>query len=171
MVARTRKPGLDHLMVAIDRAHPPRPADKRPVRTLDAFFAELAAHLDVGGSATEPLQEARPFSGPAGLICRIETERSGNDLRARPQLLLPLSGEEIQRLEVGRLLSMQATLLTQLGWVLGHSAEGLLQLAPVEWTDQAREVARELELGSAVGRLVLAMLQPALLDARPLTAH
>jgi len=171
MVARTRKRDLDSIMVALDRAHPPRPGDKRPARTLDAFFAELASHLEVEDSIDAPLQDARPFSGPAGLICRIETRQAGDDLQARPQLLLPLSGEEIRRLEVSRLLSMQAALLTQLGWVLGHSAEGLLQLAPVEWTDQAKDVAREMELGSAVGRMVLAMLHTATPDAGPLTAH
>lgn len=171
MADRAPKRELDSIMVALDRAHPPRPADKKPARTLDAFFAELAAHLDVDDGLDAPLQDARPFSGPAGLICRIETRREGHDLRARPQLLLPLSGEEIRRLEVGRLLSMQAALLSQLGWVLGHSAEGLLQLAPVGWTDQAKDVARELEMGSTVGRMVLAMLHSHTPDAGPLTAH
>jgi hypothetical protein len=171
MVAKMHKTGLSKVMKAVDSARPPQQADTRPVCTLDVFFAELASHLDVEDGMITPLQAARPFSGPAGLICRIETRQDGGDLRARPQLLLPLNGDEIRRLEVSKLLSMQATLLTQLGWVLGHSAEGLLQLAPVEWTGQAKEVARELELGSAVGRLVLAMLHTGPLDAQPSKAH
>lgn len=124
----------------------------------DTFFGELSEHLGLPQNTSAPLRPEQPFSGPDGMICRIETQRDGAQLVARPQLLLPLDNHEIERLEVPRVLSLQRALLMQLGWLLGHSAEGLLQLSPLRWTPEAEELAHELDLGSAVGRIVLTML-------------
>jgi hypothetical protein len=131
--------------------------EPRPVGALGEFFDELAGHLALGAAAGAPLSTARQFRGPGGMICRIETQRDGAEFVARPLLLLPLDGHEIQQLELRKLLSMQSALLSQLGWILEQSPEGRLQLAPQTWTAQASEVARVVEMGSTVGRMMLAM--------------
>jgi hypothetical protein len=135
------------------------PCEPKPISALGEFFSELATHLSLEAIPGSPLSTEQPFSGPGGLICRIETQRAGKAFVARPQLLLPLDDREIRSLEMRTLLSMQVALLSQLGWMLCHSAEGLLQLSPLRWTAEAREVARELEMGSTVGRMMMAMLQ------------
>lgn len=131
-----------------------------PVRggRVERFFGELAILLGLDQHMVQPLSPRQPFSGPDGMICRIETQQDGAQLEARPQLVLPLDNEEIGRLPVPRVLSLQRALLSQLGWLLGESSEGLLQLSPLRWTREAQEVAMELDLGSAVGRIVLTML-------------
>ncbi len=133
--------------------------DPSPVSALGDFFAELAGHLALGAAAGAPLSATRQFRGPDGMICRIETQRDGADFVARPLLLLPLGDHEIRRLELRKLLSMQSALLSQLGWILEQSPEGRLQLTPLTWTARASEVARVLEMGSTVGRMMLAMFQ------------
>jgi hypothetical protein len=125
---------------------------------VEHFFGELSMLLGLDRDNLAALSPRQPFSGPDGMICRIETQQDGSQLVARPQVVLPLDNEEIGRLTVPRVLSLQRTLLSQLGWLLGESSEGLLQLSPLRWTREAQEVARELDLGSAVGRIVLTML-------------
>lgn len=146
----------------------PREAQAQCSAAVGAFLDEVSTHLDLDRPSGVALGARLPFHGPDGLICRIETSDGNGSVRARPQLLLPLSREEISRLEVSCLLSIQTAVMDQLGWLLGQSSEGLLQLAPLSWTDEAQEVARELDLGSAVGRMVLAMLRP---GAPPETGH
>jgi hypothetical protein len=145
--------------------------EQQPEEALRSFFNELTTHLDVGMARGTALSVEQSFSGPDGMICRVEARQDGADVVARPQVLLPLDDAEIRELEVGRLLSVQSTLLSELGWVLGHSHEGLLQIAPLQWTPQALEVARELDLGSAVGSMVLAVLKSGATGLEPDAGH
>ncbi len=130
-------------------------------RVVDALMNALAAHLSLDAQgAQRPIAADLPFHGPNGLLCRIRTAQHDAGLQARPELLLPLDRRQIGRIDVDSLLAVQTTLLTQLGWVLGRSAEGLLQLSPLSWTVEARELAQDLDMGSAVARMTMVMLDP-----------
>ncbi|MBW8831598.1 MAG: hypothetical protein JF606_19700 [Burkholderiales bacterium] len=126
---------------------------------LQAFFKELAQYLDLEGRGDAPLRAEETFVGPVGTICRIHARCVGNGVEAKPEVLLPFDGTEIRHLRADKLLTIQATVNQQLGWFLGSSTEGLLQLSPMEWSTQPREVARDLDMGSSVGEMVVAMLR------------
>lgn len=144
---------------------PPAPPRQR---VLEALMNALAGHLSLDAQGARPITADLPFQGPNGLLCRIRTADHEAGLQARPELLLPLDRRQIGRIDVDSLLAVQSTLLTQLGWVLGQSAEGLLQLSPLSWTIEARELAQDLDMGSAVARMTMVMLDaPLPHDDRP----
>lgn len=132
---------------------------------LQAFFKELSQYLDLEGRDGSPLRADETFMGPVGTICRIQARNGGNGVEARPEVLLPFDGSELRQLRADKLLTIQAAVRQQLGWLLGSSVEGLLQLSPMDWSTQAREVARDLDMGSTVGEMVVAMLRAEAGDA------
>lgn len=68
---------------------------------------------------------------PAGLACRVHLQDS--EPAVRPETLLPMAAQELADAQVQRLLSVQSLVLSELGWYLSTSPEGLLQLSSLSW--------------------------------------
>jgi hypothetical protein len=119
------------------------------------FFAALAVTLGLPPAEHAGLRAHTLFTGPAGLPCRVAWQAGGAAWGARPEILLPLSADELAGPDVRRLLAVQAALLSESGWYLGLSGEGLLQVAPLLWMTQPADVAAALDAGSVLGSLVL----------------
>ena len=144
---------------------PPHPAAARvsaatgPQGTAGAeadFFAALALCLGLPPAGAGAFRASTVFTGPAGLPCRVvwhaaEEGTSG----ARPEILLPLSADELAGPDVRQLLTVQALLLGESGWYLGLSGEGLLQISPLVWMNQPADVAAALDVGNLLGPMVL----------------
>lgn len=71
------------------------------------------------------------FTRPAGLACRVHLQDS--EPAVRPETLLPMAAQELADAQVQRLLSVQPLVLSELGWYLSTSPEGLLQLSSLSW--------------------------------------
>lgn len=129
-------------------------------RTLTAaqldFMSRLAVHLGLPVSEAPQLVAPRHFVGPSGLAGRLELHPEHAAVRV--QTLLPMSPGEFIGQEVELLLAVQGELLTALGWYLGTSAEGLLQLDSMTWLDDPVEAAEALDLANGIGIAVLRTL-------------
>jgi len=126
----------------------------RPASEAD-FFAALALCLGLPPTGAMPFRAATVFSGPAGLACRVAWQAAEGGAGARPEVLLPLSADELAGPDVRQLLTVQAMLLGQSGWYLGLAGEGLLQISPLVWMNQPEDVAAALDVGNLLGALVL----------------
>jgi hypothetical protein len=69
----------------------------------------------------------------------------------RPEVLLPIAARELAGYGVERLLVMQQALMLELGWSLGLSSEGLLQISPLGWIAEPDAAVRALDLGQTLG--------------------
>jgi hypothetical protein len=131
-----------------------------PTRTLTAaqsdFMSRLAMQLGLPVSESSQLVAPRHFMGPSGLAGRLELHPEHAAVRV--QTLLPMSPGEFIGQEVDLLLAVQGELLTALGWYLGTSAEGLLQLDSMTWLDDPVEAAAALDLANGIGITVLRTL-------------
>jgi hypothetical protein len=108
------------------------------------------------------LRAATVFTGPAGLPCKVVWQSADGAAAARPEILLPISADELAGPGVRQLLTVQALLLSEFGWYLGLSGEGLLQVMPLLWMNQPADVAAALDVGNLLGAVVLDRLtQPA----------
>jgi hypothetical protein len=136
-------------------ALPPAAAPDAAPGPQDGFFAALALTLGLPPADRTRLRADTLFTGPAGLPCKVAWQSNGAAWGARPEVLLPLSADEMAGPDVRRLLTMQAALLSESGWYLGLSADGLLQVAPLLWMTQPNDVAAALDAGSLLGSLVL----------------
>lgn len=128
------------------------------------FLSEMSSLMGLAPDGAEGLASADAFHGPAGLMCRLRFSESGGAVMARPEVLLPLPARELMGCGVVRLLSMQEALALELGWYLGVSSEGLLQLSPLAWSDSPQAAVSALDLGQAVGMETL----HALLEDEPM---
>jgi hypothetical protein len=126
-----------------------------------AFFLEVAELLDLPANERRRLGAGVPFTGPGDLICRFQLVRLEGRLHARPEVILPLVESDIRRIDANQLLAVQQALLAEMQWVLGPSAEGLLQACPSAWVTRPEEAARQLDLGVSLADLALELLGPA----------
>jgi hypothetical protein len=117
------------------------------------FLSQLAVHLGMLPSDGASLAAPRLFTGPAGLACRLHLLLG--EPAVRPEALLPMSAQELEGPEIHRLLSLQSLVLSELGWYLGTSGEGLLQLSSLAWIDDPQDAATALDLANGVGIAVL----------------
>ncbi|HEY9106119.1 MAG TPA: hypothetical protein VIN58_05535 [Roseateles sp.] len=124
------------------------------------FLARLALQLGLPAEDCAELVAPRLFTGPAGLACRLHLQ-PGDPAAVRPEALLPIAAQELAGADVQRLLSVQALVLGELGWFLGTSPEGLLQLSSLAWIDDPIDAATALDLANGVG---LAVLHALMLD-------
>ena len=123
------------------------------------FMANLAAHLGLAPSDGMALMAPRHVVGPSGLGCRVALHPERPAVKVLT--LLPMSPVEFFGPGVDVLLTVQGELLNSLGWYLGSSDEGLLQLATMSWIDDAARAALELDLANGVGLAVVRrLLQP-----------
>lgn len=120
------------------------------------FLSQLAVHLGLSPAQGAGLIAPRLITGPAGLMCRLQL--MDGQPAVRTETLLPLSSAEVMGAEVQRVLSVQSLVLAELGWYLGTSPEGLLQIESVAWIDDARDAATALDLAGGVGMVMLQAL-------------
>ena len=144
--------------------NPPRPAADRvsvpagPQSATGAeadFFAALALCLGLPPANAAVFRASTVFTGPAGLPCKVAWQEADGAAGARPEILLPLSADELAGPDVRQLLTVQALLLGESGWYLGLSGEGLLQISPLVWMHRPADVAAALDVGNLLGPLVL----------------
>jgi hypothetical protein len=124
------------------------------------FMARLALQLGLPAEDSADLIAPRLFTGPAGLACRLHLQ-PGDPTAVKPEALLPIAAQELAGADVQRLLSVQSLVLGELGWYLGTSPEGLLQLSSLAWIDDPVDAATALDLANGVG---LAVLHALMLD-------
>jgi hypothetical protein len=119
-------------------------------------MSRLALELGMQVSEGPRLVAPRHVVGPSGLAGRLELHPEHAAVRV--QTLLPMAPGEFIGQEVELLLAVQGELLTALGWYLGTSSEGLLQLDSMTWLDDPVEAAQALDLANGVGIAVLRAL-------------
>lgn len=124
-----------------------------------SFMSQLALQLGLAAEDGPSLVAPRLFTGPAGLACRVHLQE--NEPAVRPETLLPMAAQELAGTEVQRLLSVQSLVLSELGWYLTTSPEGLLQLSSLTWIDNPVDAATALDLANGVG---LAVIHALMLD-------
>lgn len=122
------------------------------------FLAELALCLGLPAHEGGKLLAPQLFAGPGGLLCRVHLDEREGPPAARADVLLPLSTSELGSDDISRLLSVQALLMSELGWSLGVSPEGLLQLVGLGWLSTPREVAAALDSANEIGPSVVRSL-------------
>lgn len=128
----------------------------RPANGGSDFLTRLAVALCIPPDQAQTLGNAQPFAGPLGLTCRVHVAPSSDAVR--PEVLLPLSLSELDAAECRRLLVVQAQVLSELGWYLGASPEGLLMLAAVQWIPDPHQAAAALDLAQHVARHAISEL-------------
>jgi len=106
----------------------------------------------------EVLKGPAPFWGPGGLMCRLQVFSECDATAVQPQVMLPMSADDLRGHEVDRLLAIQAAVLSETGWCLGVSREGLMQLSLMSWIDVPCEAVEALDLGNAVALQTLHLL-------------
>ncbi|MBV6741736.1 hypothetical protein DEG02_000130 [Xanthomonas vasicola] len=121
----------------------------------NAFFIGLSACLGLPGELAQRLGEGETILGPAGMLCRVHTQRQQDELTAFPEIILPLAARELGGDEVVTLLALQEQLLTEYGWRLTLSDLGLLCVCPLLLVHTPEDVAAALERGQVVARVVL----------------
>ena len=145
---------MNQAPVAAGRAHAAAAVAAPPMTSAQTdFLSQLAVHLGMLPSDGASLAAPRLFTGPAGLACRLHLLLG--EPAVRPEALLPMSAQELAGPEVHRLLSLQSLVLSELGWYLGTSGEGLLQLSSLAWIDDPQDAATALDLANGVGIAVL----------------
>ena len=144
------------------RSHP-HPAAARAAEVPEAdFFAALALCLCLPPADAAVFRASTVFTGPAGLACKVVWQSADGACGARPEILLPLPADDLAGPGVRQLLTVQALLLSDFGWYLGLSGEGLLQITPLLWMNRPADVAAALDVGNLLGAVVLdRMNQPA----------
>lgn len=120
------------------------------------FLSQLAINLGLPSAQGEGLAAPRLITGPAGFMCRLQL--MDGKPAVRTETLLPLARAEVMDPETQRVLSVQSLVLAELGWYLGTSAEGLLQIESLAWIDDAQDAATALDLASGLGTVMLQAL-------------
>jgi hypothetical protein len=142
--------------------HLPPPAATSESESDDTarFLEEMSVLMGLPArSGQDVLKGPNPFWGPGGLMCRLQVGRSDGELMAvQPQVMLPMPAEELQGQEVERLLAIQAAVLSETGWCLGVSREGMMQLSLMSWIDEPCEAVEALDLGNVVALQTLHLL-------------
>jgi hypothetical protein len=140
-------------------ATPPRSTRAGMTPAQADFMSQLALQLGMGPDDGPSLVAPRLFTGPAGLACRVHLQEG--EPAVRPEALLPMAAQELAGHEVQRLLSVQSLVLSELGWYLTTSPEGLLQLNSLSWFNDPVDAATALDLANGVG---LAVIHALMLD-------
>jgi hypothetical protein len=164
---------MEHATAAAACARKRVPAAALPLLTpaqID-FLSQLAVHLGLPPAQGERLVAPRLLTGPAGFVCRLQL--MDGQPAVRTETLLPLAGAEVADPETQRVLSLQSLVLAELGWYLGTSPEGLLQIESLAWIDDAQDAATALDLASGLGTVMLhALLHgEAAVGTTPSTVH
>ena len=128
------------------------------LNSIQPLLATVSTILGLSPPIHARLAAGEPILGPSGLLCRIHTQGASHPLRAFPEIILPLSVRELGGDDVVRLLAVQETLLTECGWRLGMSEQGLLSLLPLMSENGAETIAALLNQGQTIGRSVLNVL-------------
>jgi hypothetical protein len=124
------------------------------------FLEEISELMGLPAeSGQEILNGASPFLGPGGLMCRMQVARGSDEVLAvQPQVMLPMPAEELRGRHVFRLLDIQAALVSETGWCLGVSREGMMQVSLTSWIDRPGDAVEALDLGNAVALQTLHLL-------------
>lgn len=120
------------------------------------FLSQLATHLDMQPSEAASLASPRLFTGPAGQTCRLHLHHG--EAAVRPEALLPMSANELAGTQTRQLMLVHDAVLTEFGWQLGVSPEGLLQLSCLFWIDSPDDAATAFDLANGVGIAVMQSL-------------
>jgi hypothetical protein len=133
-------------------------APQQPIGSA-SFLAEMSELMGLPAESGDVLMGPSPFWGPGGLMCRLQVSSSHGEVMAvQPQVMLPMPADELKGQEVGRLLDIQAALLSETGWCLGVSREGMMQLSLMSWIDEPGQAVEALDLGNAVALQTLYLL-------------
>lgn len=117
----------------------------------ERFLAEMSALMGLPAGSEHALREPVLFRGFTGFRCRLQVAPADVAIAVRPEVLLPIAARELDGPDIERLLALQQALMMELGWVVGLSSEGMLQLSPVAWIDEPRAAVDALNLGQALG--------------------
>jgi hypothetical protein len=130
---------------------------KAPARAkqVSQFLAHLAMLLGWPDPKADGLLSDSPFKGPSGLPCRLRMNEDTEAIAIRPEVMLPIAAIELFGSETAHLLTYQARLITDIGWFVGLSPEGLLQLSSIGWFEKPEQVALALDLGNALATALM----------------
>lgn len=118
---------------------------------LGRLLFEMSLLMGLSPAGALALGTVGNLRGPRDLVCRLQLGGDGEVTQVRPQVLLPIAARELGGPGVERLLVMQQAMMLELGWSLGLSAEGLLQISPLAWITEARAAVQALDLGQTLG--------------------
>lgn len=126
---------------------------------LGKLLYEISLLMGLSPAGALALGNVGNLRGPRDLLCRLQLEGDTEVTQVRPEVLLPIAARELAGPGVERLLVMQQALMLELGWSLGLSAEGLLQISPLSWITEASAAVRAMDLGQTLGVQTLRILR------------
>jgi len=141
---------------------PPDPHGRPPIAgsaELGRLLFEMSLLMGLSPAGTDALAGACNLRGPADLLCRLQLGGDVEVTQVRPEVLLPIEARELSPGGVERLLLMQRALMLEIGWWLGLSSEGRLQISPLAWIDDAADAVHALDLGQALGLQAVRVLR------------
>lgn len=118
---------------------------------LGHLLFEISLLMGLSPAGALALGSVGNLRGPRDLVCRLQLAGEHEVTQVRPQVLLPIAARELAGPGVERLLVMQQAMMLELGWSLGLSPEGLLQIGPLAWIDDAGAAVRAMDLGQTLG--------------------
>ncbi len=118
---------------------------------LGKLLYEISLLMGLSPAGALALCRAGNLRGPRDLLCRLQLDGDAEVTQVRPEVLLPIAARELAGPGVERLLVMQQALMLELGWSLGMSSEGLLQISPLSWITDAGAAVTALDLGQTLG--------------------
>ena len=139
-------------------------SDASVATSAEDFLARMSSLMGLPAGSEHALREPAAFRGFAGFQCRLQLAADPSTVSVRPEVLLPIAARELNGPEVERLLALQQALMMELGWVVGLSVEGLLQLSPIAWIDEPGAAVAALDLGQMLGLDALDELVGSLAD-------
>jgi len=142
--------------VTVVRSQPPGAPDAAAERCADAmqdFLVEMSDLMGLPAGGAHALRGLAPVRGGGGFLCRLRLPDDDSvPVAVRPEVLLPVAARELTGPDVERLLALQQAMMLELGWVVGLSSEGLVQLSTVAWIEEPTAAVDALDLGQALGR-------------------
>ncbi len=133
------------------RAHPRGAAPLAGSDGLGKLLYEISLLMGLSPAGALALCRVGNLRGPRDLLCRLQLDGDAEVTQVRPEVLLPIAARELAGPGVERLLVMQQALMLELGWSLGMSSEGLLQISPLGWITDAGAAVTALDLGQTLG--------------------
>jgi hypothetical protein len=132
---------------------PPPPGALPPIGSdgLGKLLYEISLLMGLSPAGAMALGRADNLRGPRDLLCRLQLDGDAEVTQVRPEVLLPIAARELAGPSVERLLVMQQALMLELGWSLGMSSEGQLQISPLGWISDAGAAVTALDLGQTLG--------------------
>ena len=115
----------------------------------EGFLAQMSSLMGLPADSGRALCEPAAFRGFAGFMCRLQL--AADSVAVRPTVLLPIAARELAGPDIERLLALQQAMMMELGWVVGLSPEGMLQLSPIAWIDEPGAAVAALDLGQMLG--------------------